>query len=371
MTHRDIMQIQGALTVSGRLDRALADYCAASPEIPILSRTRIKSLIESGMLSLNDQIVTDPSAKIQTGANFCLNLPPPEMPLNRAENIALEIIYEDDELLVINKPPGMVVHPAPGHREGTLVNALIHHCGDSIMNVGGVARPGIVHRIDKDTSGLLVVAKNDHAYAHLQQQFSDHSIERSYSALVWGLVMPKQGTISHSIGRSPINRQKMAVVAKGGKKAITHYRRVDQWAGRVSLVECRLETGRTHQIRVHLTHCGYAIIGDPIYGRKPKINAIINRNKENNSGKVLLSDNSGSSRSINDEKTIMEKRQKLNEDQLTESALVALVNFDRQALHAAKLGFIHPKSGNYIEFNSKPPGDFTKLLESLNQLRVK
>lgn len=320
----------------------------------LLSRTRIKNLIEAGHLTLNNDIVTDASAKIGTAMNFELLLPPPDLPKNLAENIDLAIIYEDDDVLVIDKPPGLVVHPAPGHRQGTLVNALIHHCGTAIINVGGVARPGIVHRLDKDTSGLLVVAKNDLAYAGLQQQFAQHTIERCYVTLVWGLVFPKQGTISHSIGRSPINRQKMAVVQKGGKKAVTHYRRLQNWGGEnrnlaVSLLECRLETGRTHQIRVHLSHFGHAVIGDPIYGRKRTENAIITRNKAKFSGRTVL------------------KREVLIDGTVAE----ALAQFERQALHAAKLGFHHPKSNKYIEFNSQPPKDFLRLLRLLNQEEAK
>ena len=369
-------KITGILGPGHRLDRLLTDYCAALDEsalgksdIILLSRTRIKNLIEAGHLTLNAQIVTDPSAKIGAATSFELVLPPPDLPKNQGENIDLVIIHEDDDVLVIDKPPGMVVHPAPGHRQGTLVNALIHHCGSGIINVGGVARPGIVHRLDKDTSGILVVAKNDRAYAVLQQQFAEHTIERCYVTLVWGLVFPKHGTISHSIGRSPINRQKMAVVQKGGKKAVTHYRRLQNWGGKpsnlaVSLLECRLETGRTHQIRVHLAHFGHAVIGDPIYGRKRKENAIIKQVNANNLRQIkFMAEGDKAGDDLSAIGNVSGVISEANLQNLAEN----LAQFGRQALHAAKLGFYHPKNNEYVEFNSNPPEDFLRLLRMLNQ----
>ncbi|MDI9349168.1 MAG: RluA family pseudouridine synthase [Candidatus Symbiobacter sp.] len=384
--------IRGRLSPGTRLDRLLTDYCAQLLPHPVeagaamtLSRSRIKSLIEAGQVAVAGEIITDPSAKINAESFFTLVLPPPETPHNRGENIALAVIYEDDDLLVIDKPPGLVVHPAPGHREGTLVNALIHHCGREIITVGGVARPGIVHRLDKDTSGLLVAAKNDQAFAHLQRQFSAHTIERRYLALVWGLVTPKQGTISHSIGRSQINRQKMAVVTHGGRHAVTHYTRLQQWGSTVSLLECRLETGRTHQIRVHLSHVGHAVIGDPVYGQKSRNHASIaqrligyaRHNRGEARGKLHTQDDKREDESglaaeslggkdgfsqVSVDPVLIDQ---VSVDQA--SLTQALAGFDRQALHAAKLGFIHPKSGDYKEFVTAPPKDFSQLIACLNQ----
>lgn len=241
----------------------------------------------------------------------------------------LSVAYEDDDLIVIDKPPGLVVHPAPGSPDHTLVNALLAHCGESLSGIGGVKRPGIVHRIDKDTSGLLVVAKNDRAHHGLAEQFSVHSLERAYRALVWGVPMPAQGEIHGNIGRSPQDRKKMAIVSHGGKPALTRYRVLRSFAGgAVSLVECRLATGRTHQIRVHMTSIGHPLVGDQTYGRA-------------RSAKVK---------------------------HLPDQARLALLEFPRQALHASVLGFIHPNSGVMLKFESQIPDDFNELVSLLEAI---
>ena len=243
-----------------RLDRVLADG------LPDLSRTRLKVLIESGRVARDGALLTDPSRKVPAGAALTVSVPPPVPAEPVAQDLPLHVVYEDDDLIVIDKPAGLVVHPAAGHAEGTLVNALLAHCRGSLSGIGGVTRPGIVHRLDKDTSGLLVVAKNDAAHHHLARLFHDHDIEREYIAVVWGVPNPPSGDIEGNIGRDPRNRKRMAVVANGGKPARTHYtveRRLGTWA---AVVRCRLATGRTHQIRVHMARLGHPVIGDPLYG---------------------------------------------------------------------------------------------------------
>ncbi|WP_249209071.1 RluA family pseudouridine synthase [Magnetospirillum sulfuroxidans] len=310
----------GAEEAGTRLDKWL------SARLPDLSRTRIKGLIDDGRVSAAEVTITDASARVKPGQNFVIAIPPdrPADPLPQAMD--LTVVYEDDDLIVIDKPAGLVVHPAPGSPDHTLVNALLAHCGDSLSGIGGVKRPGIVHRIDKDTSGLLVVAKNDRAHHGLAEQFASHSLERLYRALVWGVPTPPQGTIEGNIGRSPQDRKKMAIVSHGGKPALTRYRLLRPLAGgTVSLVECRLATGRTHQIRVHMTSIGHPLVGDQTYGR---------------------------SRSA-----------KLRH--LSDSARHALSSFPRQALHAATLGFNHPVSGAILRFESNLPNDFNWLISIL------
>ncbi|WP_336080728.1 RluA family pseudouridine synthase [Thalassospira sp. CH_XMU1448-2] len=304
-----------------RLDKVLA---TAWPE---QSRSRIKSLIEDGHLSLNGTVARKMSAKVKQGDVFSLVIPPAEAAEPVAEDIKLDILYEDDDLLVINKPAGMVVHPAAGNESGTLVNALLAHCGDSLSGIGGVKRPGIVHRLDKDTSGAMVVAKNDMAHRALSTLFSEdkENIDRAYLAVVWGVPKPLEGDIEGNIGRSPRNRKKMAVLENAGKYALTHYKtlkiRDDSLA---SLVECRLATGRTHQIRVHMTHIGHSLVCDPVYGR----------NK-------------------NSQKCNFKTQELLNA-------------FNKQALHARTLGFVHPRTGKYISTTAPLPDDLKDLIESLN-----
>lgn len=303
-----------------RLDKVLAGAW------PDQSRSRIKSLIEDGHLVQNDQTVLKMSAKVKQGDRFVLTIPPAEPATPEAEDIKLDVLYEDDDLLVINKPAGMVVHPAAGNESGTLVNALLGHCGDSLSGIGGVKRPGIVHRLDKDTSGAMVVAKNDVAHRGLSTLFSEdkENIDRAYIALVWGVPRQAEGEIEGNIGRSPRNRKKMTVLKSGGKYALTRYKvlakRDDSLA---SLVECRLATGRTHQIRVHMSHIGHSLVCDPVYGRN-KVSQKFN----------------------------FETQQLLN-------------TFNKQALHARTLGFLHPTTGQYISTQAPIPDDLADLIRSL------
>ncbi|NIY74557.1 RluA family pseudouridine synthase [Thalassospira sp. HF15] len=303
-----------------RLDKVLA---TAWPE---QSRSRIKALIEEGQLSVNGKPATKMSAKVKAGDVFDLIVPEPEMAEPLPEDIKLDVLYEDEDLLVINKPAGMVVHPAAGNESGTLVNALLAHCGDSLSGIGGVKRPGIVHRLDKDTSGAMVVAKNDTTHRALSKLFSEdkENIDRAYLAVVWGVPKPLNGDIEGNIGRSPHNRKKMTVVKNSGKYALTHYKtlqfRDDSLA---SLVECRLATGRTHQIRVHMNHIGHSIVCDPVYGRN---------------------------------RTVL----KLNPE--TQDILNA---FNKQALHARTLGFLHPRTGTYILTEAPVPEDLLGLMDAL------
>src|SRR5215212_2787086 len=244
-----------------RLDRALA------AAVPALSRERLKALIRNGGLLAGQKAVRDPATKVRGDELFELAVPEPEPAHNEAQDIPLRVIFEDEHLLVVDKPAGLVVHPAAGNRDGTLVNALLHHCGESLSGIGGVARPGIVHRIDKDTSGLLVVAKTDVAHEGLAKQFAAHSIDRRYLAIVSGVPTAREGTVDAPLARSATNRKKIAIVrGSRGKRAVTHWKRVSALR-EAALVECRLETGRTHQVRVHMASIGHPLLGDPVYGR--------------------------------------------------------------------------------------------------------
>lgn len=296
-----------------------------SHSLPDLTRSRIQQLFREGHILQDGRVFETPSKKVKEGQTFHIAIPPTVEAIPQAENIPLDIIYEDDDLVVINKSAGMVVHPAPGSPNRTLVNALLAHCGESLSGINGVKRPGIVHRLDKGTSGLIVAAKNDKAHQGLSSQLSDKSMKRIYKAVVWGLPSPKKGTIEGSIGRSPRNRKKMAIVSRGGKEAITHYK-VEQAFGLVaSLVECQLETGRTHQIRVHLTSKGHALLGDPTYGGRP--------------------------------------RRLPNE--LEEFLKSSLWPKDRVALHAFRLSFVHPVQHKDMIFEAPLPGDIRELLNVL------
>ena len=302
-----------------RLDKALAEA------LPDLSRSRIKALILDGFVTSSDgQIANDPSKKVSGGQVLDVSVPMPVAAEPEPENIPLDVLFEDDDLIVIDKPAGLVVHPAAGNPKGTLVNALLYHCGDSLSGIGGVARPGIVHRLDKDTSGVMVAAKSDAAHRGLAEQFRDHSLERSYQALVWGVPEPREGEIETQIGRNPKNRKAMAVVPTGGKYALTRYQVLQIVGLSASLIECRLATGRTHQIRVHMTHLGYPIIGDPLYGGQRR------------------------------------RAKRLSDDQIQ-----ALKHWDRQALHANFIGFTHPISGGNHQYRSEIPKDFRYLLNKL------
>jgi 23S rRNA pseudouridine1911/1915/1917 synthase len=313
MTTRE--QITVAAAEAGeRLDRILAAHLAT------ISRSRLKKLIETGQVSVDGETINDPSMRVKGGQRFVVALPAPVADRPEPQAMDLKIVYEDAQLLVLDKPAGLVVHPAPGNPDRTLVNALLAHCGDSLAGIGGVKRPGIVHRIDKDTSGLMVVAKTDLAHQKLSADFAAHRLTRSYLAIVHGVPSPRDGTIATRLGRSRVNRKKMAVVASGGKEAVTHYRVLRALGLRAALVECRLATGRTHQIRVHLTSIGHSLIGDQTYGR---------------------------GRSAG----------------LPEAARV----FPRQALHANVIGFNHPLGGKYLEFRSPLPADMTELVAVLER----
>jgi 23S rRNA pseudouridine1911/1915/1917 synthase len=305
-----------------RLDAALARA------IPSLSRTRVAALVRAGHAQLDGRTVTDTDHRVAAGQNFAIFVPESTAAAPKAEAMDLSILFEDDDVIVIDKPAGLVVHPAPGHWEGTLVNALLAHCGDSLTGIGGVRRPGIVHRLDKDTSGVMLAAKTEHAYTALQAQFAEHSAERRYVALCWGAPTPRTGEIAGAIGRSRHNRKKMAVVSRGGKPALTRYA-VEAGYGRglVSRVSLRLATGRTHQIRVHLASRGHAVLGDPVYG--------------GSHGRVR---------------------------RLSGAAREALRALDRQALHAAELAFRHPRHGRVLRFSSEIPIDIRELILSLEQL---
>ena len=318
-SHHSISTIESG----ARLDRLLADSLSA------YSRSRMKSLIEDGRVTCAGETITDPSYRVKLGQIFAIFIPEaaPATPLPQA--IPLTIVYEDEDLIVIDKTADMVVHPAPGHPDGTLVNALLAHCGGSLSGIGGVKRPGIVHRLDKDTSGLIVAAKNDAAHEGLSAQFEARTIERAYAALVWGVPRPAKGEIEGNIGRSRHNRQKMAVRREGGRTALTRYSVVKRFGTAASLVECRLATGRSHQIRVHLSYLGHPVIGDTVYG-----------------GGMTAA-----------------RRRDVGTD--TEQ-LVSDLN--RQALHAKLLGFRHPGTGQQHHFESQIPYEINALICSLEKI---
>ena len=287
-----------------RLDKFIAE------NIPDVTRSSVVNLIESDNVLVNGK-KQNKNYKLRINDTVSVDIPEPVEYEAKAENIPLDIVYEDSDLLVVNKPKGMVVHPAAGNYEGTLVNALLYHCKDDLSGINGVMRPGIVHRIDKNTSGLLIVAKNDKAHKHLAEQIKEHSFTREYEAVVWGNIKDDTGTVNAPIGRHPIDRKKMTVTERNSKNAVTHFEVLERLNG-YTYIKCRLETGRTHQIRVHMAYLGHPVSGDDVYGVK----------KEK-------------------------------------------VNFEGQCLHARKIGFIHPSSGEYMEFTSPLPEYFTKWLNTL------
>ncbi|MEX0347948.1 MAG: RluA family pseudouridine synthase [Paracoccaceae bacterium] len=323
-----------------RLDKALSRDV---PDEASLSRTRLARLISDGAVTVDGTVITDAKARVAEGAAISITVEASEDSHIGPEAIALDVVWEDDDLIVVNKPAGMVVHPAPGSPSGTLVNALLHHCGDALSGVGGVKRPGIVHRIDKETSGLLVVAKSDAAHQGLAAQFEAHSVERYYQALCYGVpdandprlrgvkgASFEAGNIlrmTTQLGRHKTDRQKQAVMFHGGRHAVTRVRVIDRFGQPpvAALAECWLETGRTHQIRVHLAHAGHGLIGDPVYGG----------------------------------------RRKLAAKALPEQAQQAVYAFPRQALHAAVLGFQHPVNGENLRFEAEMPADMAQLADAL------
>ena len=302
-------------------------------QINELSRTRLQTLIRDGQVKLNDITISDVSKKIKENDQIKINFPPPKITFIKPKKIPLEILYDDDDIIVINKSPGVVVHPGAGNYEETIVNGLLFKYQNNLSSVGGKLRPGIVHRIDKDTSGVIIVAKNDNAHIRLSEQFSNHTIKRIYEALVWGSLKPQNGKINEKISRSVKNRQLMSVRKEKGKIAITNYKTLKVFQNlnlpKISLIECQLETGRTHQIRVHMNFKGNPILGDRSYGKSKKKFKKIDPNLE----------------------------KKIN-------------NFNRQALHAKSLGFIHPKTKKEFFFEARRPKDFDTLIKSLKKASV-
>src|SRR5258707_7284778 len=316
-----------------RLDRFLA------VALPDFSRSRLQQLLEGEAVFLappgqQTRTIKDADHRVKPGETYTVIVPPTAPAVPQGQDIPLEVIYEDKDLIVINKPAGLVVHPAAGNPDGTLVNALIGHCGTGMLSIGGEARPGIVHRLDKDTSGLLVAAKTERAMASLAKQFANHTIERAYNAVVWGSPRDATGLIESQIGRSPFDRKRMTVLRAGGKRAATRYKVMEKYGPAerafACLIECRLETGRTHQIRVHLTHLGHPLIGDPQYGR---------------------------SRTAPRGKSDAEAH-----------AFTLAASFPRQALHAFVLGFQHPSLHKTLRFEAPWPADFAELVAALRGL---
>lgn len=292
-----------------------------------VSRSQIKLLIRSGLASIDGQTVTDPSYRVKSGEDITLKFPSIQASSLEPQKIPLDIIYEDIHLIVVNKQSGLVVHPGPGNPDGTLVNALLAHCGESLKGIGGVQRPGIVHRLDKDTSGLLVCAKNNKTHTRLVEMFQERRVERRYVALLWGKIIPLEGKLETLIGRDPRDRKKMAVVLRNGRTAVTKYAVKEYYSDVASLTACQLETGRTHQIRVHTAHAGHAVVGDPIYAKF--------RPKRLRDLPIEIKD--------------------------------AVFSLGRQALHAESLAFEHPISRKYLQFNVNLPYDMSSVIETLRK----
>ena len=322
-----------------RLDRWMAAYLVHLEEhsleeedemsnIPPLSRSRLKTLILDGNLVLNSRVTADPSQTVRPRDTITLTVPPPQSATPQAEDIPLDVLYEDEHIIVINKQTGLVTHPAPGTPDGTLVNALIHHCGDSLTGIGGEKRPGIVHRLDKDTSGVMMAAKTALSHATLTDMFAAHDLDRIYTALVWGIPSHRQQTIEAPIGRNHRDRKKMTITEKG-RHATTHVHFTRALPPLASVGKCQLETGRTHQIRVHMTHIGHSIIGDPHYGRPMRAGQM--------------------------------------PDNALRAALADLRTFNRQALHASHLGFHHPVTAEPMAFSTPIPKDMQDLIDNLEK----
>ena len=304
-----------------RTDRFLADA------IGTLSRSRVKALMTEGALLRDGHPLRDPAEPVRAGARYRLAVPPVVAATPVPQAIPFTLLYEDGDLLVLDKPAGLVVHPAPGNEDGTLVNALLAHCGDALPGIGGERRPGIVHRLDKDTSGVMVVAKTEAALQALSADFASRAVDRAYTALAWGVPAAPEGSIEGAIGRDPRDRKRMAVVRSGGKAALTRYRVRQSFFAAVAELDCRLATGRTHQIRVHLAQAGHPLVGDPVYLRRTPAAARA----------------------------------------LPPALRNKLLDFPRQALHAGRLGFRHPRTGDAMLFEAPPPPDVRELLDTLSQ----
>ena len=313
--------VAGPDAAGQRTDRFLADA------IGTLSRTRVKSLMQDGAVLRDGAALRNPAEAVPPGAIFTVQRPAVAPAAPQPQSIPFPILYEDGDLIVLDKPAGLVVHPAPGNEDGTLVNALLAHCGDSLPGIGGERRPGIVHRLDKDTSGVMVVAKTEEALTRLSAAFAARDLDRAYLALAWGTPAAPAGDVEGAIGRDPRDRKRMAVVTRGGKPALTRYRTLRSWAAAAALVECVLATGRTHQIRVHMASIGHPLVGDPVYLRRVPAAA----------------------------------------KALTPPVRGALLDFPRQALHAARLGFAHPRTGAALSFERPIPDDMAALVATLSQ----
>ncbi len=306
-----------------RTDRFLADA------IGTMSRSRVKTLMQTGAVLRDGAALRDPSEPVRPGARYRVQPPALVAATPQPQAIPFTILYEDADLIVLDKPAGLVVHPAPGNPDGTLVNALLAHCGDSLPGIGGERRPGIVHRLDKDTSGVMVAAKTEQALATLSAAFAARDLDRAYLALVWGAPAPAAAEIEGAIGRDPRDRKRMAIVARGGKAALTRYDTARAWFPCASLLNCKLATGRTHQIRVHLASIGHPLVGDPVYLRRVPAAA----------------------------------------RSLAGAARQVLLDFPRQALHAARLGFAHPRTGTPLHFETPMPADMQALLDALDEVK--
>ena len=309
-----------------RIDKAINDLDES------LSRARVKSLVEDGQVLLNGAVCTNASKKLKAGDTVEIDVPPPVTAYPEPEDIPLDVVYEDDDLLVINKQVGLVVHPGAGNPTGTLVNALLHYCAGSLSGINGVLRPGIVHRLDKDTSGLIIVAKNDAAHRGLAAQLEDRSLSRVYKALVFKTPIPHRGTVNQPIGRHPGNRREMMVTRRNAKEAVTHYEVIQAFGEACALVSCKLESGRTHQIRVHMAWMKHPVIGDPVYGPQP--NALAST---------------------------------LKKAGYEAGAIEKIAAFPRQALHAGNIAFIHPGTDEEMSFEAPLPKDMTNLLKLLDK----
>lgn len=323
-----VKQSQLNILTKTRIDQILVEVLGDD-----FSRSRIQQLIKDGKLTNHGKVIKQPSLKVEGELDLKLILPEPEAASPQAEDIPLDIIYEDEHLLVINKPVGLVVHPGAGNWSGTLVNALLHHCKGELSGIGGVERPGIVHRLDKETSGLMIVAKNDKAHRFLSKQLETRTLTREYVALVWGEPVPNKGTINAPIGRHPTNRQKQAVTSGGGKEAITHYEVLERYQNLTfSLVRCKLQTGRTHQIRVHMAHIKHWLIGDPAYGKQAT-----------------------------------SQRAQMKRIGMDKEVIEDVIAFPRQALHAQRLSFMHPESDEEMSFEAPLPSDLNELIDKISQ----
>lgn len=309
-----------------RADKYLSAVCED------LSRARLQGLIAEGQVMLNGAPLKAASRRLEAGDRLEVSVPPPVPCMPQPENIPLDIVYEDSHLVVIDKPAGLVVHPGAGNWTGTLVNALLYHCKGELSGIGGVVRPGIVHRLDKDTGGLIVAAKTDQAHRHLAAQLADRSLSRIYQALVLGVPVPVKGVIDRAIGRDRYNRLKMSITEISGREACTRYLVLENFAQSCALVECALETGRTHQIRVHMDSIGHPLIGDPLYGPQPTA-----------------------------------LKAKLGKGGYGEDVVATLLSFPRQALHACKMSFVHPASEEILTFHSDIPKDFSNILKNIRK----